>query len=127
MTFVKKLIAGIFVAGLIVGGVAVTHSFAPDAVAQAGASKQIVDAAKSKGQVGETIDGYLALVDAGVSEDIRAAVNEINIRRKSVYTQLARDKGTSPENVAAVSGEKLVAKAKPGEKVKLSDGQWHVK
>lgn len=117
---------GLFAAGIVVGGFAVTQNFAPDAVAQASASKQIVDAAKANLQVGETIDGYLAIIDEGVSADIRAAVNEINIRRKSVYTQLARDKGTSPENVAAVSGEKLVAKAKAGEKVKLSDGQWHL-
>lgn len=124
MTFAKKLMTGIFVAGLAFGGIAASQMLAPTAVAQAGAAKQIVDSAKAQGTVGETIDGYLGVV-GGASADVQAAVNEINIRRKSVYTQLARSKNTSPDAVAAVSGEKLVAKAKSGSKVKLSDGQWH--
>ena len=124
MTLTKKLMTAIFVAGIAFGGVAASQMFAPAAMAQAGAAKQIVDNAKAQGTVGETIDGYLAVV-GGASAEVQAAVNEINIRRKSVYTQLARDKNTSPDAVAAVSGEKLVAKAKSGSKVKLSDGQWH--
>lgn len=125
MTFAKKLMTAVFVAGLALGGVAATQMMTPDAMAQAGAAKQIVDNAKAQGLVGETIDGYLELVSGTASDDVQAAVKEINIRRKSVYTQLARDKNTSPDAVAAVSGEKLVAKAKPGEKVKLADGKWH--
>ncbi|NNC38788.1 MAG: YdbL family protein [Hyphomonadaceae bacterium] len=97
---------------------------APTATAQVGAAKKIVDAAKEQGIVGETIDGYLALVSGSASAEIEAAMNEINIRRKSVYTSLARETGTSPENVAGVSGEKLVAKARRGEKVRLSNGEW---
>jgi len=117
MTFGTKIIAATFSATLLLGGMAMLGVTTPTAAAQVGAAKKIVDAAKSQGTVGETIDGYLA-------PEVQAAVNEINIRRKSVYTSLARQKGTSPENVAGVSGEKLVAKAKTGEKIRLSGGAW---
>lgn len=126
MKLVSKMTAAVFSVALLAGGLAMSNTMAPSAVAQIGNAKKIVDDAKSKGLVGETIDGYLELVEANVSADIQAAVNEINIRRKSVYTQLAREKNTSPDNVAGVSGEKLTAKAAPGEKVKLSDGRWHI-
>jgi len=124
MTFGTKIIAATFSATLLLGGMAMFGVTTPTAAAQVGAAKKIVDAAKAKGTVGETIDGYLALVSGSASAEVQAAVNEINIRRKSVYTSLARQKGTSPENVAGVSGEKLVAKAKPGEKIRLSGGAW---
>lgn len=124
MTFGTKFITAAFSATLLLGGMAMLSIATPSAMAQAGSAKEIVDAAKADQIVGETIDGYLALIDFNASAEVQAAVNEINIRRKSVYTALAREKGTSPENVAGVSGEKLVAKAKPGEKVRLSDGEW---
>lgn len=124
MTFGTKLLTAAFSATLLLGGIAMLEFTAPTAVAQVGAAKKIVDDAKAQGIVGETIDGYLALVTPTVSADVQAAVNEINIRRKSVYTSLAREKGTSPENVAGVSGEKLVAKAERGEKIRLSGGTW---
>jgi uncharacterized protein YdbL (DUF1318 family) len=124
MTFGTKIITAVFSATLLLGGMAMLAITAPTAAAQVGSAKEIVDAAKSEQVVGETIDGYLALIDENASAEVQAAVNEINIRRKSVYTALARDIGTSPENVAGVSGEKLIAKAKPGEKVRLSGGVW---
>ena len=124
MTFGTKILTAAMSASLLLGGIVVANVMAPAATAQVGAAKKVVDSAKAQGLVGETIDGYLALVEGTASAEIQAAVNEINIRRKSVYTQLARDKGTSPENVAGVSGEKLIAKAKTGEKVRLSDGRW---
>ena len=124
MTFGTKIIAATFSATLLLGGMVMLGVTTPTAAAQVGAAKKIVDTAKAQGVVGETIDGYLALVSGSASSEVEAAVNEINIRRKSVYTSLARQKGTSPENVAGVSGEKLIAKAKAGEKVRLSSGAW---
>ena len=124
MTFGTKILTAAMSASLLLGGLVVANVMAPSATAQVGAAKKVVDSAKAQGLVGETIDGYLALVEGTASAEVQAAVNEINIRRKSVYTQLAREKGTSPENVAGVSGEKLVAKARTGEKVRLSGGRW---
>jgi hypothetical protein len=124
MTFGTKTLTAALSASLLLGGMAMLAISTPIATAQVASAKKIVDAAKAEQIVGETIDGYLALVDDIAPVEVQAAVNEINIRRKSVYTALAREKGTSPENVAGVSGEKLVAKAKPGEKIRLSGGTW---
>ncbi len=100
-------------------------NLAAPASAQALSAKSIVDQAKQAGLVGEQLDGYLGFISNNVSADIRAAVNEINIKRKSLYTKIAREKGVSVSDVAGLSGEKLVAKAAPGTYVKLGDGQWH--
>lgn len=124
MTFGTKIITAAFSATLLMGGMAMLAITTPTATAQVGAAKKVVDTAKSQGIVGETIDGYLGLVSSSASAEVQAAVNEINIRRKSVYTSLARQKGTSPENVAGVSGEKLIAKARPGEKIRVNNGEW---
>ena len=94
-------------------------------IAQSVDAKSVVESAKAQGLVGEQIDGYLGFVKSDVPQNIRAAVNEINIKRKSVYTKIARDKGVSVSDVAGLSGEKLIAKAKPGQFVKLADGNWH--
>ena len=94
--------------------------------AQTQSAKQIVDQAKAQGLVGERLDGYVGFVKSDVSADIRAAVNEINIKRKSIYTRLAREQNVAVSDVAGLTGEKLVAKARSGQMVFLGDGQWHV-
>ncbi|HHI89130.1 MAG TPA: DUF1318 domain-containing protein, partial [Hellea balneolensis] len=88
-------------------------------------AKTIIDQAKLAGLVGEQLNGYLGFVTDNVPADIRAAVNEINIKRKSLYTKVAREKGVAISDVAGLSGEKLVAKAAPGTYVRLADERWH--
>jgi len=94
------------------------------ALAQSASAKSIVDQAIRAGTVGETASGYLALVKGTASAEITNAMNEVNIKRKSVYTQLARAQNVSVEVVAALTGEKQIAKAQPGEYVKLQAGGW---
>lgn len=125
MQIAARLITAAATALLMVSGVALTRPFTPFAVAEAVDVKTIVNQAKARQEVGEQIDGYLGLISGNVSADVRAAVEEINIRRKSVYTELARTQGVSVGVVARLSGQKLVARARPGEKIKLADGSWH--
>ncbi len=95
------------------------------AYAQSAESKRIIDDAKAKGIIGETAAGYLAVVNgASPSPQIVNAMNEINIGRKSVYTRLAREQNVQVEVVAALTGEKQIAKAAPGEKVLTKDNRW---
>lgn len=124
MNTTYKIRNAVFGLALIFGTVIVSQTVAPVAYAQTQSAKSIVDKAKTDGLVGETLSGYLALVDANAPTSVKAAVNEINIRRKSVYTQHARATGESVSDVAGVSGEKLINKAKLGEKVKLANGVW---
>ncbi len=80
-------------------------------------------AARAAGQVGEQPDGYLGVVGAG-SAELRAVVNNINIQRKSAYTQKASASGATVEQLAFTSGCNLIAQTAPGEKYRTPTGEW---
>ena len=80
-------------------------------------------AARAGGEVGEQPDGYLGLVGAA-SGDLRALVNNINIQRKSAYTQEAQASGATVEQLAFTSGCNLILQTNPGEKYKTPNGVW---
>ena len=134
MKYSTRLISTAFAAFTMIGTIALVPAWAPNAMAQAANSqtastqaasaKSIVDQAKTDILVGEKLNGYLDFVTPDVSAEIRAAVNEINIKRKSIYTRLAREQSVGVSDVAGLTGEKLVAKAKPNEMIMLGDNQW---
>lgn len=121
----KKLItAGLATAALLTGGaVALQNSGTNIAEARQASSKSIVDAAKARGEIGERIDGYLAAV-ADLSPDVRAAMDDINIRRKYYYEQLADEKGVRIAVVAQLAGEKQIRDAQTDYYVMGADGNW---
>lgn len=125
----RKLVAGFSALALLAGApIAINALDLNTAYAQTKSSKAAVDAAKAAGQVGEQIDGYLGIVDgADISADIKAAVQEINIGRKAVYTNKARASNVRTEDVAGLSGEKLVNRAPAGQMVKGTAGNWYKK
>jgi len=129
MTLKKTVFTAISAVALLAGGtMAIATLGGSEATAQAQSAKSIIGNAKAKGTIGETIAGYLAETGSGsVTAAERAAMNEINIGRKSIYTKKARAENLQVEVVAAVFGEKQLAKAKPGEKVMDSSGSWRSK
>lgn len=78
--------------------------------------------AKQEGLVGETLSGYLAIVKA--DSQAQALVAEINRARKEKYAQIAAGNNISTEQVAKLTGEKLVNRAEPGEYVLGINGKW---
>jgi uncharacterized protein YdbL (DUF1318 family) len=80
-------------------------------------------AARAGGQVGEQPDGYLGVVGGG-SAELRALVNDINIKRKAAYTQSAQASGATVEQFAVTSGCNLIAQTKAGEMYKTPTGAW---
>lgn len=121
----KTILTTIFSALALVGTVAApTILVSTPALAQAGDAKAVVDAAKASGVIGETASGYLAVVTSAPREIVNA-MNEINIRRKSAYTRLAREQNLQIDVVAALTAEKVRAKkAKSGEKYLDKNGEW---
>lgn len=117
------LTTAIFASVTALGVVGVTYS-APSAIAQSSSAKSIVDDAKNKGLIGETPAGYLALVESDAPQSVVDAMNEINIGRKSVYTRRAREQKVSVDVLAALTGEKLVKAARPGQKVMSTSRRW---
>jgi len=129
MILKKTVFSALTAIALITGGtLAVASAGGTAALAQAQSAKSIIQGAKAKGTIGETVAGYLSETGSGsLSAAERAAMNEINIGRKSIYTKKARAENLQVEVVAAVFGEKQLAKAKPGHKIMDGSGSWRTK
>ncbi|TLV08866.1 DUF1318 domain-containing protein [Klebsiella indica] len=78
--------------------------------------------ARQQGRVGETFDGYLAPLRQ--DQETLTLVKQINAARRDSYQQLADDNSLSVDQVAKMAGQKLVARAQPGEYVQGINGKW---
>ena len=88
-------------------------------------AKSAVDAAKAAGVVGEQADGFLGFVKPSSDPALKAAVDEINSGRASLYRQAAAKNGVSVEAAGASAYTTVVqAKLKPGEYFKPAGGGW---
>lgn len=83
-------------------------------------------AARSSGQVGEKVDGYLGFVGSP-SSALRKVIDDINIRRKASYAERARAQGVTIEEFAFAQGCLLIARTAPGEKYQAPDGSWRTR
>ena len=94
--------------------------------APAMAQDAVLNQARAAGQVGEQADGYLGVVPgASVSADVRARVDQNNIRRRALYTQRATERGASVnEMAAAVACEVFQGRIAVGEHYRDEAGQW---
>ena len=115
MAYRSTHLALIAAAAIALGGVA--------AVAYAQSRDPAYAAARAGGEVGEQPDGYLGVVGGG-SAQVRAIVNDINIKRKAAYTQSAQASGATVEQFAFTSGCNLIAQTRPGEMYKTPSGTW---
>jgi len=113
MTMRKKLLTAIG-AALAVGLVA-----AP-AMAQ---RDPAYAAARANGQVGEKMDGYIGIVGASTPE-LQRVVDDINIRRRAVYTQRARAEEATLEEYAFTAGCMAISRTTPGEMYQAPSGSW---
>jgi uncharacterized protein len=91
--------------------------------AHASAQTPAVDAARASGALGERYDGYIGIV-APVSAAVRSQVAAINIRRRSLYSNLAARRGVSPQDVGIAAGCQLLARVGVGEAYMWAGGGW---
>jgi uncharacterized protein YdbL (DUF1318 family) len=80
-------------------------------------------AARANGTVGEQTDGYLGVVGEATPA-LRDMVNDINIKRRAVYTERARSNQATLEAYAVTAGCQAIARTVPGEKYQGPDGTW---
>lgn len=94
--------------------------------ARAQAADPVVAQARAAEQVGEQADGYLGFVPgAAVSADVRSHVDQINIRRRAVYTSRAQQRSVSVnEMAAAVACEIFQSRIALNERYRDESGQW---
>ena len=94
--------------------------------AQAQARDPAYAAARAAGQVGEKMDGYLGVIGGG-SPALRAMVDDLNIKRRAVYSQKAQAQHATVEEYAFTSGCLLINQTMPGEKYQAPDGSWQTR
>ena len=83
-------------------------------------------AARSSGQVGEKMDGYLGIVGSETVE-LRRIVNDINIKRRAVYSERAQATNATLEEYALTAGCQAILATKPGEKYQAPNGSWQTR
>jgi uncharacterized protein YdbL (DUF1318 family) len=109
----------------LIAGVAVLAVGAAGSPAHA--QNAAVASAITNGTVGEQSDGYLG-INGGVSADVRAAVEAINIKRRAAYTDLAAKRGVTVADMAAATGcQTLATRVKQGQAYRIGAGPWQVK
>ena len=83
-------------------------------------------AARAAGEVGEKMDGYLGIVGAETAA-LRRLVNDINIKRRAVYSQKAQASNATLEEYALAAGCQAILATTPGEKYQAPDGSWQTR
>ena len=83
-------------------------------------------AARAAGEVGEKMDGYLGIVGTETA-DLRRLVNDINIKRRAVYSQKAQASNATLEEYALAAGCQAILATAPGEKYQAPDGSWQTR
>lgn len=87
-----------------------------------GAMALTLEEARTQGRAGETLSGYLAPIKQ--DKETLMLVKQINDARSESYQQLADSNNIPVDEVAKMAGQKLVARAQPGEYVKGINGKW---
>jgi uncharacterized protein len=110
---------------LVAAAFAGAFAFAAPALAQRDA---VIAQAREAGIVGEQADGYLGFAPgAQISADLRARVEQNNIRRRAAYTQTAASRNASVAEVAAAVACEVFQdpqKLRVGERYRDGQGQW---
>jgi len=85
-----------------------------------------LDDAKAAGSIGEKPDGYVDVVSASASTEVKALVADVNSKRRAAYAKIAQQNGAPLADVAALAGKKLIEGAPSGTWVNVG-GQWQEK
>lgn len=81
-----------------------------------------LDTAKSRGLVGEQLNGYLGIVVK--TPEVVELVSKINRKRHQAYVRIAKENGVSVEVVEQLAGRKAIKKTEQGNYVRTPSGEW---
>ena len=109
--------------GLFLIGAASAVAFASLSAPASAQRDPAYAAARSSGNVGEKVDGYLGIVGAATPQ-LQRLVDDINIKRRAVYAQKAQENNATLEQYAMTAGCQAIARTVVGEKYQAPDGSW---
>ncbi|MGY6636322.1 MAG: YdbL family protein [Erythrobacter sp.] len=79
--------------------------------------------ARASGKIGEQADGYLGIVGTPTTE-LKKLVDDINIKRRALYSQKAQEYNVTIEAYALTSGCQAIYRTQPGEMYRTPEGKW---
>ncbi len=98
--------------------------FTAGALLSAHAQDAALEQAKAQGVVGEMHTGYLGEVSGkSASADLKRRIDETNAKRLAAYTETSAKTGEPVATIAALTAEKLIARAGSGEVVMPGSGE----
>jgi uncharacterized protein YdbL (DUF1318 family) len=83
-----------------------------------------LEEAKAQGIVGEQPNGYLGVVPPGGAATVQALVNDVNLKRRHMYEDIARRNSTKLEAVEMLAGKTAIDNTRPGNFIRSPSGQW---
>lgn len=112
----------IFIGLMVAGALIATSAMAID-------NNGPVDKAMAAGIIGEQADGYLGFVrpPTAAQADLQRRINEINIRRRGVFNDTAKETGETEDRVALLSALRQITKTPNGEYFQDITKTWCVK
>ena len=88
------------------------------------AQDSLVEQARAAGQVGEQADGYLGIVSTA-TPDLKSRVDQINIKRRALYTQSASERDVTVDAMAAATAcELFQSRIGPNQAYRDETGTW---
>jgi len=115
-----RTLAKALVGGLVLAGLALT------APALAQGRDPAYQAARTAGQVGEQVDGFLGVVGSQ-SASIQNMVNDLNNQRRENYARNAQEQKVTLQQYGVTQGCILIARTAAGEKYQAPDGSWQTR
>ncbi len=73
-----------------------------------------LDAYRANGVIAERFDGYVEIRDSNAPSEARALVENVNAKRRALYTQRASESNVPVAEVGKVFANKIVETAPPG-------------
>ncbi len=95
--------------------------------AQSASAQEMLRTAKNAQQVGEKLDGFLAVVDKSAPAKVKKMVENTNSLRKNRYQKVASMRGATLESVGKQAAEILFERAVAGDLLESAGGKWKQK
>lgn len=83
-----------------------------------------LDDARAQGAIGERFDGFAAIRDPSAPASARKLVEDINAKRRKLYSEVSTREGTTIEAVGRIYARQIVDIVPAGTWILQENGQW---